>query len=206
MASICPQSGVFWMVAAVENESDEPLNDATALSINTVYSCCRVLGDGIASLPCRIYKQTPTGKQEDIDAPLSHLLQFEPNEETSAYSFFETLVLHLMLRGNGYAEIQRNAAGDPVALWNLDPRKTEPVRLGSLDDHQFADHYFRWNQSPEVHCDHGRFQDRGLRANLERNAGSQHNGQPRDVDESWICFSIQVGQRIRPRWGAHLGK
>jgi HK97 family phage portal protein len=67
---------------------------------------------------------------EDTDAPLAHLLQIAPNDETSAFSFFETLVTHLNLRGNAYAEIQRNAAGDPVALWNLDPRKTEPVRLG----------------------------------------------------------------------------
>jgi HK97 family phage portal protein len=66
---------------------------------------------------------------EDFDNPLSHLLQIEANPETSSYSFIETLVTHLMVRGNGYAEIQRSAAGDPVALWNLDPRKTEPVRL-----------------------------------------------------------------------------
>jgi HK97 family phage portal protein len=112
------------------NESDEPINDATSLSISTVYSCCRVLGDAIASLPCRIYNQTPNGKMEDIDTPLAHLLQIAPNDETSAFSFFETLVTHLNLRGNAYAEIQRNAAGDPIALWNLDPRKTEPVRLG----------------------------------------------------------------------------
>jgi HK97 family phage portal protein len=71
---------------------------------------------------------------EDFDNPLAHLLQIEPNPETSAYSFFETLVTHTMLRGNGYGEIQRTAAGDPVALWNLDPRKTEPVRLGVNGD------------------------------------------------------------------------
>jgi HK97 family phage portal protein len=112
------------------NESDEPVNDATALAISTVYTCCRVLADGIASLPCKIYKQTPNGKQEDIDAALSHLLQIAPNDETSAYSFFETLVTHLNIRGNAYAEIQRDASGNPIALWNLDPRKTEPVRLG----------------------------------------------------------------------------
>jgi HK97 family phage portal protein len=112
------------------NESDEPVNDATALSISTVYSCCRVLGDAIASLPCRVYKTTPNGKMEDTDASLAHLLQIEANPETSAFSFFETFVAHLNLRGNSYAEIQRNAAGDPIALWNLDPRKTEPVRLG----------------------------------------------------------------------------
>ena len=112
------------------NESGESVNDATSLSIATVFTCCRVLADGVASLPCRIYRQTPTGKQEDIDAALSHLLQIAPNDETSAYSFFETLATHLNLRGNSYAEIQRNAAGDPIALWNLDPRKCEPVRLG----------------------------------------------------------------------------
>ncbi|MBN9616257.1 MAG: phage portal protein [Acidobacteriales bacterium 59-55] len=116
------------------NESDEVVNDATALSIATVYTCCRVLSDGISSLPCKVYKQTATGKMEDIDAPLSHLLQIEANPETSAYSFFETLTTHLMLRGNAYAEIQRSTAGDPVALWNLDPRKTEPVRLGLNGD------------------------------------------------------------------------
>jgi HK97 family phage portal protein len=112
------------------NESDEIVNDATALSISTVFTCCRVLSDGVATLPCKIYQQTANGKMEDIDAPLSHLLQIEANPETAAYAFFETLTTHLMLRGNAYAEIQRNTAGDPVALWNLDPRKTEPVRLG----------------------------------------------------------------------------
>jgi len=119
---------------AQNNESGEPVNDFTALSIATVFTACRVLADGVATLPCRVYKQTPNGKQEDIDAALSHLLQISPNDETSAYSFFETLVTHLNLRGNAYAEIQRNAAGDPTALWNLDPRKTEPVRLGVNSD------------------------------------------------------------------------
>jgi len=112
------------------NESDEPVTDATALSIATVFSCCRILGDGIASLPCKIYQTTPTGKMEDFDNPLAHLLQIAPNDETSAFSFFETYVTHLMLRGNAYVEVQRTAAGDVVALWNLDPRLTEPVRIG----------------------------------------------------------------------------
>jgi HK97 family phage portal protein len=116
------------------NESDEVVTDATSLSISTVFTATRVLSDGIASLPCKVFKQTPNGKMEDIDAPLSHLLQIEANPETSSYSFFETLVTHLNLRGNAYAEIQRDKAGNVVALWNLDPRKTEPVRLGVNGD------------------------------------------------------------------------
>lgn len=116
------------------NESDEVVNDATSLSIATVFTCCRVLGDSVASLPCKVYKQSPGGKMEDFDAPLTHLLQIEANPETSSFSFFEVLTTHLMLRGNAYAEIQRSATGDPIALWNLDPRKTEPVRLGVNGD------------------------------------------------------------------------
>jgi HK97 family phage portal protein len=119
------------------NESDEPVNDATSLSIATVFTCCRVLSDGVASLPCKVYQQTSNGKMEDFDNPLAHLLQIEANPETAAYAFFETLITHLMLRGNSYAEIQRDAAGGVVALWNLDPRKTEPVRLGVNGDLAF---------------------------------------------------------------------
>jgi HK97 family phage portal protein len=111
------------------NESGEIVNDQTALSLATVFTCCRILSDSVASLPCKVYRQNPGGKMEDFDNPLSHLLQIEANPETSSYSFMETLVTHLMVRGSGYAEVQRSAAGDPVALWNLDPRKTEPVRL-----------------------------------------------------------------------------
>jgi hypothetical protein len=40
------------------NESDEVVNDSTALSVNTVWVCCRLLGDAVAQLPCRIPGQT----------------------------------------------------------------------------------------------------------------------------------------------------
>lgn len=116
------------------NESAELVNDSTALGISTVFTCCRVLSDGVATLPATVYQLTPEGKMVDIDNPLLHLLSIEPNPETSAYTFFETYVSHLMIRGNAYAEIQRTASGDVVAFWNLDPRKTEPVRLGVNGD------------------------------------------------------------------------
>ena len=116
------------------NESGEAVTDSTAIGIATVYTCLRVMAGSIASLPCKVYTQSANGTIEDIDAPLSYLLQIEANPETSSFSFFETLITHLLLRGNAYAQIQRNAAGDPIALWNLDPRKTEPVRIGVTAD------------------------------------------------------------------------
>jgi Caudovirus prohead serine protease len=83
MASTWVRSGPFWTVATVE------MSPMSRLMMQQHFRCfcltaCRVLADGIASLLCKIHKQSPNGKQEDIDAPLSHLLQFEPNPETSA--------------------------------------------------------------------------------------------------------------------------
>ena len=80
MASIWLQSGTFWTVAHRITRSGEPVNDYTALSIATCFTACRVLADGIATLPCRVYRQTPNGKMEDFDNPLGHLLQIAPNE------------------------------------------------------------------------------------------------------------------------------
>ena len=38
-------------------------------------------------------------------------------------------MVHVAIRGNGFLEIQREGSGAVVALWNLDPRLTEPVRI-----------------------------------------------------------------------------
>jgi len=116
------------------NAAGELVNDWTAVSVATVYTCTRILADAIASLPCQVFKQIPSGKQLDVDNWLLHLLTVEANPETSAFSFFETLLIHLNLRGNGFAFVQRDAAGNVVGLWNLDPRLTEPVRIGPNGD------------------------------------------------------------------------
>jgi HK97 family phage portal protein len=112
------------------NSSNEIVTDYTAQSIAACYTCVRILSTSIATLPCKLYKTQQTGtKQEDTANPLHRILTLEANPDTSAFSMFETLIVHTAIRGNGYLEIQRNGADEVVALWNLDPRLTEPTRL-----------------------------------------------------------------------------
>jgi HK97 family phage portal protein len=114
------------------NSSNEIVTDFTAQSIAACYTCVRILGTSIATLPCKLYKTAQTGsKQEDTSNNLHRILTLESNPDTSAYTMFETLLVHIAMRGNGYLEIQRNGADEVVALWNLDPRLTEPVRLAN---------------------------------------------------------------------------
>src|SRR5271156_5162572 len=112
------------------NSSNEPITDFTAQSIAACYTCVRILSTAIATLPCKLYKTAQTGsKQEDTANPLHRILTLESNPETSAFTMFETLMVHTAIRGNGFLEIQREGSGAVVALWNLDPRLTEPVRI-----------------------------------------------------------------------------
>ena len=123
-----------WLNNGEPTASGELVNDVTALQQSTVYSCVRVLSESVASLPLKLYERLARGRLEAVDEPLYRLLAVEPNSEMSAFTFWETFTGSLALTGNAYAQIQRNPAGDVVALWPLHPRQTEPIRLpdGSL--------------------------------------------------------------------------
>ena len=117
-----------------ETEAGESINDHTAMRISTVYACCRVLSQSVASLPCQLLRITPQGRVQEIENPLSYLLEVAPNTDMTSFLFFETFVYHLVLTGNAYAEIQRSDNdGSVIGLWNLNPRKTRAARMPNGD-------------------------------------------------------------------------
>ena len=68
------------------------VNEETALRANGVFACVRVLSEGVASLPLKLYRQLPNGGKEPAAShPLYHLLQDEPNEEATAFDRRESL-------------------------------------------------------------------------------------------------------------------
>jgi HK97 family phage portal protein len=123
----------FWEVFGNGNstEAGEAISDASAMQISTVFSCVRILAESVASLPLRLYSVSVQGRIQETAHPLAFLLSVAPNEEIVSFTLFETMVAHLALTGNAYVQVQRSADGTPVALWNLQPRLTEPYRLPS---------------------------------------------------------------------------
>ena len=86
------------------------------MQMTAVYACVRILSEAIAGLPLHLYRYTSEGsKEKAIDHPLYLLLHDEPNPEMSAFVFRETLMTHLLLWGNAYAQIIRNGKGEVVA-------------------------------------------------------------------------------------------
>ena len=100
------------------------VNEHTAMQMTAVYSCVRILAETLAGLPLHVYKYNDTGgKEKYLRHPLYKLLHDEPNPEMTSFTFRETLMIHLLLWGNAYAQIIRNARGEVIALYPLMPNK-----------------------------------------------------------------------------------
>ena len=100
------------------------VTEHSAMQMTAVYACVRILSEAIAGLPLHLYRYNGDGgKEKAVNHPLYLLLHDEPNPEMSSFVFRETLMTHLLLWGNAYAQIIRNGKGEIVALYPLMPNR-----------------------------------------------------------------------------------
>jgi len=98
------------------------VSELNALGVSSVWAAVRVISEAVGSLPLLTYEKTDDGRELADDHPLADLLNVAPNPEQTRPVFWETLMSHALLWGTAYAEIERNGAGDPIALWPIHPR------------------------------------------------------------------------------------
>ena len=108
--------------------SGKSVNEMTAMQTTAVYACVRILSEAIASLPIHVYRYKDGGKEMVCDHPLYTLLHDEPNPEMISFVFRETLMSHLLIWGNAYAQIIRDGAGRVLGLYPLLPDKMDVQR------------------------------------------------------------------------------
>jgi HK97 family phage portal protein len=140
-------SGGAYNVLFEGTSSGKNVNERTAMQVTAVYSCVRILSEAIAALPLHVYKyKDGGGKEKAIDHPLYYLLHDEPNPEMTSFVFRETLMSHLLLWGNAYAQILRNGKGEIIALYPLMPNRMTVDRAAN------GEIYYRYstNESDNV--------------------------------------------------------
>ena len=124
--------------------SGKPVTERSAMQMTAVYSCVRILAEAVAGLPVHLYRYTEDGgKEKALDHPLYRLLHDEPNPEMSSFVFRETLMTHLLLWGNAYAQVIRNGKGEVVALYPLMPNKM------TVDRDEHGQLYYTYRRSKE---------------------------------------------------------
>ena len=122
-------SGSAYSFFMGNSTSGKKVNERSAMQMTAVYSCVRILSEAVASLPLHFYKYGENGsKVKAVDHPLYMLLHDEPNPEMTSFVFRETLMTHLLLWGNAYAQIIRNGKGEIIALYPLMPDRMKVDR------------------------------------------------------------------------------
>ena len=122
-------AGSGYHFAFGQSAAGKIVNERTAMQMTAVYACVRVLSESIASLPLHVYRRGPEGNRiKAVEHPLFFLLHNEPNPEMTSYIFRQTLMTHLLLWGNGFAQILRNGKGEVLGLYPLMPNKMSVER------------------------------------------------------------------------------
>lgn len=103
--------------------SGQTVNEFSAMRVSAVYACVRILAESIAALPLHVYEYRDGGKERAVNHPLYFLLHDAPNDEMTSFIFRETLMTHLLLYGNCYAQIQRDNGGRVIGLYPLLPSR-----------------------------------------------------------------------------------
>lgn len=84
-----------------------------AMLLSTVYRCVEVISDSIAQLPLEPYRMDSNGyKIKFTSHPTYKLLNKEPNPRMTRFDFIKVMVVSTLLKGNGYAYIERDSNGN----------------------------------------------------------------------------------------------
>ena len=106
-----------------------------SMLLSTVYRCVEVISDSVAQLPLEPYFIDKDGyKVKFTNHPSYNLLNKEPNPRMSRFTFIKTLVVSTLLKGNGYAYIDRDGKGNAQALYFIPSDQVTIITPKSLKD------------------------------------------------------------------------
>src|SRR5207244_420355 len=96
----------------------------TALQIDTVSCCVRVIAETFGSLSLHVYERTKDGRRRADDHPAYRLLHDNPNEDMTSSVWREVCSTNLSLSGNSYSFLEKVGS----QIQNIRPLKPEKVK------------------------------------------------------------------------------
>lgn len=115
-------------------ESSSMTSADAALQIAAVWACIDRIASTVASLPLFVYVTDSKGMRTLArDSGLYQLLHDSPNQRMTPIEFWMAMLLNLLLRGNGYARIERGPTGEAWALWPMAADQVQPAVLDNGD-------------------------------------------------------------------------
>lgn len=110
------------LLARASAKSGIAVNYQTAREASTALACARVIAEGIAQVPFKLFKERSGG---GMDAAKNHvlydLLANKPNEWQTSFEFREQTGFHLAFASNAYVFKVRGLRGEVVELLPFEP-------------------------------------------------------------------------------------
>ena len=85
-------------------EGARAVSNGSVLSLSAAWACTRLIAETISTLPLSIYENGRAGKRVATEHPLHFIVHDQPNPDSTAAVFWESMVASMLLRGNAYAE------------------------------------------------------------------------------------------------------
>lgn len=128
------QPGFWRSYASTTNYSGKSVSAQTALQLDVVWACVKLISQLVATLPLSVYEKKDGRRRSASEHWLHKVIAAAPNADMSAADFWESLLTSILLWGNAYALIVRNGAGKIIALEPLRPERMAPKlqRDGSM--------------------------------------------------------------------------
>jgi HK97 family phage portal protein len=104
--------------------SGVPVTEDTAKKVAAFYRGIVYISTQIAKLPWEVKSRN----NERVDNAIYTILNVAPNDEMNSYDFKVNIIQQAIVSGNGYAEIERNRVGEPVALHLLNHKQVQKLR------------------------------------------------------------------------------
>ncbi len=106
-----------------------------SMLLSTVYRCVEVISDSVAQLPLEPYRIDSNGyKLKFTSHPTYKLLNKEPNPRMTRFDFIKVMIVSTLLKGNGYAYIERDDKGNAQGLHFIPAELVTIIRPKSLNE------------------------------------------------------------------------
>jgi HK97 family phage portal protein len=124
----------------------------SAQSIPAFFAGVRAIAEDLASLPLPLYRRKPDGSRDRVRNHRAYALlnTTKPNPYQTPMEFRELLIGWMVCRGNAYAYIEGNGAGEVTGLYPLHPSRMQVLLA---DDDRLWYKYTNQYGTTEVYAD-----------------------------------------------------
>lgn len=132
------------LLYAASSKTGVSVNWKTALQASTALACAKVIAEGIAQVPFKLFRERAGGGMDPAkDHHLYEIAYLKPNEFQTSFEFREQMGLHLAFMGNFCAYKVRGLRGKIVELLPFEPQSVTMKRDG-------------WSRSYDIHTGNGK--------------------------------------------------